>query len=92
MDPLDFINHLLNFMAPAFAVGFLCELLGRVGQRPAGKRIAWWVQGAINFGVGVAVLSAGLIVFGQDGRMATYAALVVACGTSQWVVSGGWRR
>ncbi|MBB3177389.1 hypothetical protein [Variovorax sp. Sphag1AA] len=92
MAPLDFLNHLLNFIAPAFAVGFLCALLGRVGQRPAGKRLAWWAQGAVNFVVGVVVLAAGLFFFGQDGRMATYAALVVACGTSQWIVSGGWRR
>jgi len=24
--------------------------------------------------------------------MATYAALVLACATSQWLVAGGWRR
>lgn len=92
MAPLDLIDHLLNFIAPAFAVGFLCALLGRFGMRQAGKRLAWWAQGAINFVVGVAVLAAGLVILGQDGRMATYAALVVACGTSQWLVSGAWRR
>ncbi|SCK45267.1 hypothetical protein VAR608DRAFT_4413 [Variovorax sp. HW608] len=92
MAPLDFFDHLLNFVAPAFAVGFLCALLGRVGLGPSGQRMAWWVQGAVNFGVGVAVLAAGLIVFGQDGRMATYGALVLACATSQWLVSGAWRR
>jgi hypothetical protein len=92
MAPLDLLDHLLNFIAPAFAVGFLCALLGRVALRPSGQRMAWWVQGAVNFGVGVAVLAAGLVVFGQDGRMATYAALVVACATSQWLVSGAWKR
>ena len=92
MAPLDFLTHLFNFIAPAFAVGFLCALLGRVGQRAAGKRMAWWVQGIVNFVVGVTVLAVGLVVFGQDGRMATYAALVAACGTSQWRVSGGGRR
>jgi hypothetical protein len=92
MGPLDFFNHLLNFIAPAFAVGFLCALLGRFGGRASGGRLAWWVQGAINFIVGVAVLLGGLIVLGQDGRLATYAVLVLACGTSQWMVSGGWRR
>ena len=92
MAPLDLLNHLLNFIAPAFAVGFLCALIGRVGPRQTGKRIAWWAQGAINFVVGVAVLAAGLVVFGHDGRMATYVALVIACGTSQWLVSGSWRR
>jgi hypothetical protein len=28
--------------------------------------------------------AAGLIVFGQDGRMATYAAMVVACAVGLW--------
>jgi 4-amino-4-deoxy-L-arabinose transferase-like glycosyltransferase len=92
MAPLDLLDHLLNFVAPAFAVGFLCAILGRFAMRRAPKAPAWWAQGAINFVVGVAVLAAGLIVFGRDGKMATYAALVVACGTSQWLVAGGWRR
>jgi hypothetical protein len=91
MGLLDFIDHFLNFVAPAFAVGFLCALLGRFGARPAGERMAWWVQGMVNFIVGVAVLLGGLIVLGQDGRLATYAALALACGTSQWIVSGQWR-
>jgi hypothetical protein len=92
MTPLELLNHLLNFVAPAFGVGFLCALLGRITVRKAGKPRAWWAQGAVNFAVGVAVLIAGLVVFGHDGMMATYAGLVVACGTSQWLVSGGWRR
>jgi len=92
MAPLDFLNHLLNFVAPAFSVGFLCAILGRFSMRRAAKAPAWWAQGAINFVVGVAVLAAGLIIFGRDGKMTAYAALVVACGTSQWLVAGGWRR
>ncbi len=91
MGPLDFIHHLLNFIAPALGVGFLCALLGRFGPRPSGRRMPWWAQGAVNVGVGVAVLVGGLVVLGQDGRLATYAVLVLACGTSQWLVSGAWR-
>jgi TRAP-type C4-dicarboxylate transport system permease small subunit len=91
MNPLDLLDHLLNFVAPAFAVGFLCAILGRIAMRRVGSSLAWWAQGAVNFLVGVAVLAMGLVVFGHDGKMATYAGLVVACGTSQWLVSGGWR-
>lgn len=36
-------------------------------------------------------LLAGLAYFGNDGKMATYAALVVACASSQWVLVKGWR-
>ncbi|CAN7562606.1 hypothetical protein [Variovorax paradoxus] len=90
MSLLDLLNHLLNLVAPALAVGFLCALMGRAFRRKAGGR-AWWAQGAINSGVGALVLLGGVVLAGRDGAMATYAALVVACGTSQWLVSGGWR-
>ena len=32
------------------------------------------------------VLVAGLILFGNDGKMATYAALVVVAAVCQWVM------
>jgi hypothetical protein len=92
MAPLDLLDHFLNFVAPAFAVGYLCAVLGRFAMRRAPKAPSWWAQGAVNFAVGAAVLAAGLIVFGRDATMATYAAMVIACGTSQWLVAGGWRR
>jgi len=91
MSLLDLLNHLLNFVAPALAVGFLCALMGRVFRHRTGGR-AWWVQGAINSGVGALVLLGGVVLAGRDGAMATYAALVLACGTSQWLVSDGWRK
>ncbi|MDQ0568609.1 TRAP-type C4-dicarboxylate transport system permease small subunit [Variovorax paradoxus] len=91
MSLLDLLNHLLNFVAPALAVGFLCALMGRVFVRRAAGVPSWWIQGAINAGVGALVLLGGLVFFGRDGAMATYAALVLACGTSQWWVSGAWR-
>jgi hypothetical protein len=90
MTPLQIADHLFNFILPALAVGGLCALFGRfVGRRGAGS---WWLQAAVNAVVGAAVLVAGLVVFGHDGRMATYGALVLACGTSQWLLAGGWRR
>ncbi|HEY2257004.1 MAG TPA: hypothetical protein VGI11_15305 [Variovorax sp.] len=91
MTPLDILYHLLNFVAPAFAVGFLLPVLARVAMRRGAGAPAWWVQGAVNFVLGVVVLAGGLVVFGQDGRMATYAALVVVCAGSQWLLGGAWK-
>ncbi|BEP95624.1 hypothetical protein GmRootA79_40080 [Acidovorax sp. A79] len=91
MGPLDVFNHLLNFVAPAAAVALLLALSGRfIGSRTplplsGGSRLA------IVFTVGVATLAAGLVVWGRDGRMLTYAALVVACATCQWVLVRGWK-
>ena len=90
MSLLDLLNHLINFLAPALAVGFVCALAGGVFRRKAGAP-AWWIQAAVNAGAGALALLGGLILSGRDGTMGTYAALVLACGTSQWLVSRGWR-
>jgi hypothetical protein len=43
-------------------------------------------QAAINFVAGALALGAGLWFFGNDGKMASYAAMVVVCATSQALV------
>jgi len=49
------------------------------------------VQLVINASVGLAVLLAGLLLFGRDGKMLTYAAMAVACASSQWLLRRSWR-
>ena len=90
MGPIDFLLHLLSFVAPAFGVAlgvaFAARLMG------LGKGAArWWAPVALNFLAGVCVLLAGLWFFGNDGKMATYAALVVAVASVQWLAGRGWR-
>jgi hypothetical protein len=53
--------------------------------------LSWWLHVAINSIAGVAVLVAGLWYFGVDGKMATYAALVVAIAGCQWLSSRAWK-
>ncbi|NPC56148.1 hypothetical protein HNE04_10990 [Caenimonas sp. S4] len=91
MGPLDTIIHLLSFAAPALAVAVLVALAARIilPHRPEG--LAWWSHIAINFVAGVAVLVAGLWYFGVDGKMATYAALVVAIAGCQWLSGRAWK-
>jgi len=91
VGPLDLVNHLLNFVAPAAFVALALALAGRwFVRQPAPLR--WWQLAAIHFAVGVAVLVGGVLLFGRDGKMATYTALVLACATSQWLASRAWRR
>ncbi|MBE2261829.1 MAG: hypothetical protein IAE92_03750 [Burkholderiaceae bacterium] len=92
MGPLDLINHLLNFVAPALAVGGGVALFSQFFMKNSSKASAIWSVVAINIVVGVAVLVAGLLWFGRDGKMATYLALVVAVATAQWIQLGSWRR
>ena len=92
MDLSDLLDHLLNFVAPAAFMALVLVFAGRyLGGRRAGVP-RWWAQLVLVFAAGVAVLAAGLAVFGRDGMIATYAALVVVCGTVQWLAMRGWRR
>ena len=88
-------NHLLNFMAPAAVVALLLVVLSRLifwifkSKRSAAQ--SWWAQLAIVFIVNVAVLAAGLVFFGHDGKMLTYTALVIGAAVCQWALLRGWR-
>ncbi len=78
------LAHLAGFVAPAVVVG-LCLWL--VPQKVGRGRVARWSR-SIDLTVlvlaGVAVLLTGLVFFGRDGKMATYAALVLVQGTLAW--------
>ena len=92
MGPLDALYHAVNFMAPAAALAALMVLGGRWVRPKGAQAFTWRAQWAINFAVGCAVLVAGLSVLGRDGKMLTYAALVLACASCQWVLVRGWRQ
>ncbi len=98
MTALNLINQWLNFMAPAAGVALLLVLLvllTRVfsgflkSKRPLAP--SWWAQAAIVFVAGVLLLLAGLVVFGHDGKIATYALLAAGAGTCQWLLLRGWK-
>lgn len=88
-------NHLLNFMAPAALVALLLVVLSRLffgfftSKRPIAH--TWWAQTAIVFIANMAILTAGLLFFDRDGKMLTYAALVLGAALCQWVLLRGWR-
>ena len=91
MNPLLALNHLLHFVSPAAGVALvLCAgTLVFWSKRPAALCLR--AQLALNFIVGCAVLLVGLWWGGRDGQMLTYAALVLACASCQWLVLRGWR-
>jgi len=88
-------NHLLNFMAPAALVALLLVLFSRIFSRffTSKKPLAltFWRQVAIIFIANMAALTAGLLIFGHDGKMLTYAALVVVAALCQWGLLRGWK-
>jgi hypothetical protein len=86
MSPLDVLWHVLNFIAPAVGVALLAASLAKLSWRNELAAVPWrrlvlWAGAA-----GVLTLIAGLAVFGRDGRMATYAALVLTSALVLWWV------
>lgn len=85
MSILDALYHLINFVLPAVFVGGVLALWGRrYGKKNV--RQTW----LINSAVGIVALTAGLILFGVDGKMLSYALLAVASSLSQLL--GSWRK
>jgi hypothetical protein len=91
MGPLDLLNHLINFVAPACVVGGLLVLLAPLAHASLATTIGKSRQFALNSALGVAALAAGLWFFGHDGKMATYAAMVLAIASGQWLGARAWR-
>ncbi|MES2382988.1 MAG: hypothetical protein V4593_00460 [Pseudomonadota bacterium] len=93
MSAFNLINQLLNFVAPAAGVALLLLLFTRLfagffqSKRPSTH--SWRAQAAIVFIAGVLLLLAGLVLFGRDGKVATYAMLAVGAATCQWLLLRG---
>jgi hypothetical protein len=84
LQAIDAFWHITNFFAPALVVGGCAAVLTRlVWRRELGSVSVWrlwaWASGACAL-----VSLAGLIVFAHDGKMASYAAMVVACAAALW--------
>lgn len=81
MSILPTVFHALNLLAPALALGAmlaLCELW----QQRRGLSVGLVVRAAATYVLaGAGVLMLGVAFWGQDGKTATYAALVAVVGS-----------
>jgi len=91
MGLLALLNHAVNFLAPALWLALLLPLLGRIFMKKRPVALMLPAQAALLFVVGSGVLLAGLVVFGRDGKMLTYLALLLSMATTLWWLQGGWR-
>ena len=92
MNLLDVLIHLFGFAAPALFMAVLMPMLARLALRKKTSALPWWVQALVLFIVGLGVLAGGLWWLERDGRMLTYATLVLLTATTQWLLSSSWRR
>ena len=84
MGPLDALWHLLNFALPAFGVGLLSAAGAKLLWRRELAAKPWRGLARDASLAGLVVLVSGLLIFGQDGRMATYGAMVTVCALTLW--------
>jgi hypothetical protein len=92
MGPIDALIHLGNLFMPALIVGtvsaaFAKLLWWRSLQGVRWSRLALWACGACALATVI-----GLVVFGRDGKMATYGAMVLASSLALMWAGFGSRR
>ena len=73
----DVFFHLLNLIAPAVVVAGVLAFVGQKIIPPSPQAYATRTILLINALVGTAILILGMLVFGHDGKIATYALLIV---------------
>lgn len=78
------LGHLAGFLAPAMGLAAVLWAAPRLWKRARSARWSPRTEALMLCGAGVAVLLAGLIVFGRDGKMFTYTALVLAQASVAW--------
>ena len=84
MGPLDALLHLGNLFLPAVALAALAAALAKLMWRRELAPVSFRHL-ALPAAVACAVVTlAGLVVFGRDGKMATYAGMVLACSVMLW--------
>jgi hypothetical protein len=90
LNPVDAFWHIANFFAPALVTGFIAAGATKLLWRRELAGVGWYRLGAWASAATAAVLVLGLVIFESDGKIATYAAMVVACALALWWV--GFRK
>lgn len=84
MGPLDALWHLLNLFLPALGTGALAASGAKLLWRRELAAVSWRALAGLAAAGGALVTVAGLVVFGRDGRMATYGAMVLVIALTLW--------
>ncbi len=90
MSAIDVVWMLANFFAPAVGVGVMAPVLAKLVMRREFAAVHWTPLIFTAMAASAIVLVAGLVVFGHDGKMATYAVMTAAAALAMgWFVRKG---
>ena len=84
MSPLAAFSHLANLLLPALLLGGMAAGLAKLLWRQELAAVRWRRLALAAAGAAALVVVLGLVVFGRDGRMATYAGMVLASAGALW--------
>ena len=84
MSLQDALIHLVNFFLPALGMALLLPALARLVWWRALKSAGYGRQVKWAAAANGLVLVTGLVFWGRDGAMGTYAALVLASALTVW--------
>lgn len=84
MNLFDLVWHVLNFAAPALFMGAISSAAAKLLWRKPLR--GWtWIQLCVRVAVTSLIVSvAGLAITGRDGKMITYAGMVLTCAACLW--------
>ena len=84
MEPLDALWHVANLFMPALALGALAAALAKLLWRRELAAVAFKRLAGPACAASASAVLLGLVILGRDGKMATYAGMVVACAVTLW--------
>ena len=84
MGPLDALWHLTNLFVPALGLAVLAAAFAKLLWRRELVAVSWARLAGPACAAAALVTLAGLVLFGRDGKMATYGAMVAACAVTLW--------
>lgn len=88
MDIVTLAFYIVDLFAPALVVALVVSFIN-LNDSSMAPVFGLRARLIANSLVGSLVLAGGLVYFGEDGKMATYAVLVLGVATSQWLFTKG---
>jgi hypothetical protein len=84
MGFLEAFGHVFNLLFMPLALGAVAAALVKLVWRQRLQAQPWSRLALAAGAVSALVTLAGLAITGQDGKMATYAGMVLACAAALW--------